>query len=186
MIFRLSWGWATIQRWLLDYDLTVSIQCRSVRDRWTDRQTDRQTHTHTHTDSATGTDGTATAVPPLTVVRQSCCALTSFGVRHSCQRFPVFTANNCKGKWKPTTLWIDFPHFNPRPSNLSAPGPYDLYLRGANYADTWKGISRLQHILPYAYACLSRRSLLKCSSQGLNWYNKIKHTKHTIRWKYND
>jgi len=26
-----------------------------------------------------------------------------------------------------------------------------------------------------------RRSLLKCSSQRLDWYNKIKHTKHTIR-----
>jgi len=31
-----------------------------------------------------------------------------------------------------------------------------------------------------------RRSLLKCSSQRLNWYNKIKHTKHTITRKYND
>ena len=27
----------------------------------------------------------------------------------------------------------------------------------------------------------SRRSLLKYSSQRLDWYNKIKHTKHTIR-----
>jgi len=25
-----------------------------------------------------------------------------------------------------------------------------------------------------------RRSLLKCSSQRLDWYNKIKHTKHSI------
>jgi len=31
-----------------------------------------------------------------------------------------------------------------------------------------------------------RRSLLKYSSQRLDWYNKIKHTEHTITWKYND
>jgi len=31
-----------------------------------------------------------------------------------------------------------------------------------------------------------RTSLVKCSSQRLDWYNKTKHTKHTIRWKYNN